>query len=340
MEAAQTDGADLVRAESLVKEFTVRRGFVRGERHTLRAVDRVSFTVRRGETVALVGESGSGKTTTGRLLLRLLEPSAGRVVFEGKDLAALDGPALRRLRPRMQIVFQDTTASLNPRKTVLQILAQPYRVHGIADRREVRERVDGLLARVGLTPPARYSDRYPHEFSGGQRQRIGIARAIAFAPSFIVADEPVSALDMSVRAQILTLLKGLQREMGLSYLFITHDLAVVRSVSQRVLVMYLGQIVEEAPVAQIFARPLHPYTQALLAATPIPNPRRARERQRLLLPGEPPSPLAPPPGCRFHTRCPFVMPVCSREEPPLVPIEGNRQVACHLYPSQGTPSRS
>ncbi|HEX7124202.1 MAG TPA: ABC transporter ATP-binding protein [Thermodesulfobacteriota bacterium] len=334
--------APLVVAEGLVKHFALSGGFLTGAARRLVAVDGVDLTIAAGETVALVGESGSGKSTLGRLLLRLLEPTSGRVLYRGEDLTRLDEAALRRLRRRMQMVFQNPFASLNPRRSIRAVLRQPYLTHRICGADEADRRAASLLESVGLAPAARYLDRYPYELSGGQRQRVVIARAISVGPEFIVADEPVSALDMSVRAQILTLLKRLRAEMNLAYLLITHDLSVARALSTRVAVLYLGQIVESAPAERLFASPLHPYTQALIAATPIADPRRARRRERLILPGEPPSPLAPPSGCRFHTRCPHAGPECRAVAPVLREAARGHAVSCHLVhpverPPGGTP---
>jgi oligopeptide/dipeptide ABC transporter ATP-binding protein len=307
--------------------FPVRRGLLGRAAAWVRAVDGVSFAIRAGETFALVGESGCGKTTVGRSVLRLVEPSAGEVRFDGRDVRALRGAALRRLRRDMQLVFQDPYASLNPRLTVGEIVGEALRAHGLARGRELEERVAALLERVGLA--AAHAARYPHEFSGGQRQRIGIARALALRPRFVVCDEAVSALDVSIRAQILNLLQDLQREFGLTYLFISHDLHVVEHLADRVAVMYLGRIVEDAPAAELFADPKHPYTRALLAANPLPDPDAPRGP--VALGGEVPSPLAPPPGCAFHPRCPRAFEPCARAEPLPVAAGGGR-VACHLYP--------
>jgi len=289
----------------------------------VRAVDGVSFNVARGETLALVGESGCGKSTTARLALRLIEPSAGTLHFDGADITALRGAALRKLRRRMQIIFQDPYASLNPRLTVGATIAEPMHVHHLPG---ARERVAELLGLVGLAPF--HADRYPHEFSGGQRQRIGIARALAVQPELVVCDEPVSALDVSIQAQVVNLLKDLQARFGLAYLFIAHDLAVVRHMADRVAVMYLGRIVETAPVRSLFAAPRHPYTRALLAAIPHPDPSR---RGRVQPPaGDVPNPANPPPGCRFHTRCPHVAPICRERVPPLTMLAPDHGAACHF----------
>lgn len=324
------NSSPLLVAEGLTKHFRVSRGVLNRRAYLVRAVDDVSLHIETGETLALVGESGSGKTTTAKLVLRLIEPSAGRVTFDGQDVLALRGIELRRLRKHMQVIFQDPRASLNPCKTIFEILRDPLLLHGIASKSDARSVAALALEQVGLAPAHRYLDRNPREFSGGQLQRICVARAISLQPKLVVADEPVSALDISVRAQILQLMQGLQKEMGLSYLFITHDLAVVRSIAHRVVVMYLGRIAESGPVEEIFAEPLHPYTRALLSATPIPNPRRARQRERIVLRGEIPSPANPPSGCSFHTRCPFVMDICKTQEPKLQTIGNGRQVACYL----------
>ncbi|MCL4459244.1 MAG: ATP-binding cassette domain-containing protein [Chloroflexi bacterium] len=317
-------------AEGLTKHFRMSSGFLNRRPSLVRAVDDVSLEIGTTETLALVGESGSGKTTTARLILRLIEPTAGRVLFQGQDVHALRGMPLRRFRKDVQVIFQDPRAALNPRRTVFEILRDPLLLHGLASQSEVRSIVAEILERVGLSPAYRYLDRYPREFSGGQLQRICVARAISLQPRLVVADEPVSALDVSVRAQILQLMQSLQQDSGLAYLFITHDLAVVRAIAHQVAVMYLGKIVESGPVESIFTDPLHPYTRALLSVTPVPNPRRARERDRIILHGEIPSPANPPSGCRFHTRCPFVMDACRTQEPNLRLLSEGHQVACHL----------
>jgi oligopeptide/dipeptide ABC transporter ATP-binding protein len=319
----------LVRVTKLKKHFSVKKGILKRKEQFVKAVDDVSFEISKGENLALVGESGCGKTTTARLILRLLDPTSGSISFAGKDLFDLTEEELRLIRPQLQLVFQDPYASLNPRKTIKQILGKPFSLHTELTKEKIEDEVLRLLEIVGLSPPALFVDRYPHEFSGGQRQRICIARAIALNPSLVVADEPVSALDVSVRAQILNLLKDLQTRLGITYLLITHDLAVVRSVSNRVAVMYLGKLVEVGEVSELFKEPLHPYTEALLSATPIPDPEKSRSREKMILRGDVPSPIDPPPGCRFHTRCPLAMEKCRKLEPQLAGIKGGL-VACHL----------
>ena len=316
----------LLEVEDLTRHFAVKRGLVLPRTiGTVQAVDGISFRLDRGETLALVGESGCGKSTTARLVLRLIDPTAGTIRFEGADITDLQGEPLRRLRRRMQIVFQDPFASLNPRMTVGETLEEPLIVHGIGDHAARLARVEALLGLVGLAPYHR--QRYPHEFSGGQRQRIGIARALAVEPALIVCDEPVSALDVSIQAQVVNLLKDLQARLGLSYLFIAHDLAVVKHAADRVAVMYLGQIVEIAGKEALFRDPRHPYTRTLLAAIPRPDPHRDRHRQ--VAGGDVPSPMNPPAGCRFHTRCPFVVDRCRTEIPVLSFWADEHAVACH-----------
>jgi len=322
-------GDVLLEVRHLVKHFAVGGGFFGGPAGLVRAVDDVSFAIRRGETLGLVGESGCGKTTTGRCILQLERPTSGQVMFEGRDLSGLDLNEMRPIRRRMQVIFQDPYASLNPRMTVGQIVGEPIAVHGlIPNARGRRERVRELLHRVGLLP--QHADRYPHQLSGGQRQRVGIARALAVEPKLIVCDEPVSALDVSIQAQIINLLEDLQSQLGLTYLFIAHDLAVVRHISDRVAVMYLGKIVEVADRVELYERPLHPYTQALLAAVPIPDPQVEATRVRTVLGGEVPSPLNPPSGCVFHPRCPIAIERCRGDIPPLREITPGHWAACVL----------
>ncbi|MCU1361467.1 MAG: oligopeptide/dipeptide transporter, ATP-binding protein [Ilumatobacteraceae bacterium] len=315
----------ILRVTDLVKEFRVRDGKRSAVVH---AVSGVSFELQQGETLALVGESGCGKSTTGRCILRLVEPTSGSVQFQGQDLLALSAGDLRRARRHVQIVFQDPQASLHPRLTVRKLLAEPLEVHG-EPAEIVTARVTELLQLVQLRPE--HLDRYPHEFSGGQRQRVGIARALAISPALLVLDEPVSALDVSIQAEIMRLLVDLRARLGLSYVFIAHDLAVVRQLADRVAVMYLGKIVESGPADQVYASPQHPYTQALLSAVPIPDPRREHERRRIVLTGELPSPIDPPSGCRFRTRCWRAEERCATQEPPLLPaVSGGQAVACHF----------
>ncbi|MBK8312528.1 MAG: ATP-binding cassette domain-containing protein [Acidobacteria bacterium] len=311
----------LVEISDLIKHFPA------SGRQMVRAVDGVSFTINRGETLGLVGESGCGKTTIGRTILRLIEPTGGRIRFDGRNLLELNRTEMRELRRRMQIIFQDPYSSLNPRMKVGDIIGEPLAVHKTGDRRERRDRVAELLTVVGLDPD--YAGRYPHEFSGGQRQRIGIARALALNPDFIVADEPVSALDVSVQAQVVNLLQDLQEKLGLTYLFISHGLAVVKHISSRVGVMYLGKLVELAPAENIYAKPVHPYTQALLAAIPVPDPL-AKKNDFQRLSGDVPTPINPPSGCRFHPRCPHAMERCRFEEPEFTEKSPGHFTACHL----------
>ncbi len=319
----------LLSVSELSVHFPVRRGVFMRRVGTVKAVDGVSFELQGARTLGLVGESGCGKSTTARAILRLCDITGGTVRLDGRDVATLEGRALKAARRQMQMIFQDPYASLNPRMTVFDIVAEPLRAHRVESGDEaVTARVRELLERVGLRPS--YMRRYPHEFSGGQRQRVGIARALALGPKLIVADEPVSALDMSIRAQIINLLVDLQRELGVSYLFIAHDLAVVRHICHEVIVMYLGRIVERAPSRRLFASPTHPYTQALLSAIPVPDPVKERARKRLVLVGDVPSPLAPPPGCAFHTRCPHAFDRCKTDTPELAARAEGHWVACHL----------
>ena len=319
----------IIAAEKVSKHFPVRRGLLQRQRAVVRALEEVDLAVGEGECFGLVGESGSGKSTLGRLLVRLLEPTSGRVLFRGQDLGELAGEDLRRRRRQFQMVFQDPFGSLNPRMRVGRMLAEPIEVHRLAPKREIAARVARLLEQVGLASDA--GERYPHEFSGGQRQRIAIARALACQPDLIVADEPVSALDVSVRAQIVNLLAGLQSDLGLSMVFVAHDLAVVEHVADRVAVLYLGRIVEQAERSRLFASPQHPYTVGLLAAVPRPEPPSAvADRRAAPPPGEPPSPIAPPPGCPFHPRCAIARPRCSAERPLLAPVAEGHWAACHF----------
>ncbi len=322
----------LVQVKNLKKYFPITKGIlIQHHVGDIKAVDGISFDVLRGETLGLVGESGCGKSTTGRTILQLYRPTAGDVLFEGKSLVEMKGEPLRRMRRRMQMIFQDPYASLNPRMTVGTIVGEPLDVHDILPRRERRKRVQELLEIVGLNPY--FINRYPHEFSGGQRQRIGVARALAVQPDFIVCDEPISALDVSIQAQIINLLEELQEEFSLTYLFIAHDLSVVRHISDRVAVMYLGKIVELADRDALYHEALHPYTQALLSAVPIPDPIADEKRKRTILQGDVPSPANPPKGCNFCTRCPVVMPICAEVEPEWRESKPNHWVACHKYDS-------
>ena len=330
MDADVTHGAPLLEVRRLKKYFPVRSGLFSKVSAWVKAVDDVSFAIRHRETFGLVGESGCGKTTVGRTILRLMEPTGGAVTFEGDNVFAMDSQTLRATRRRMQIVFQDPYSSLNPRMTVGSIVGEPLLVHRLAKGHARTDRVYQLLDRVGLRPE--HAGRYPHEFSGGQRQRIGIARALALNPQFIVCDEAVSALDVSIQAQIINLLKDLQEDYHLAYLFITHDLNVVRYIADRIAVMYLGKLAEVAPSETLFSNPKHPYTQALLSANPLPEP--TVQRERILLSGDVPTPLNPPSGCRFHTRCPQAVDHCTTTAPPLIQIgkpEDHHTVWCHLY---------
>jgi oligopeptide transport system ATP-binding protein len=317
----------LIHVEGLKKHFPITRGIViQRQVGAVKAVDGISFDIIRGETLGLVGESGCGKTTAGRTILQLYRPTEGTVSFDGIDLTTLKGEALRRLRRRMQMIFQDPFASLNPRMTIARIIGEPLRVHRLASRGEQIDRIQELLSLVRLNP--QFVNRYPHEFSGGQRQRIGIARALASNPDFIVCDEPISALDVSIQAQVVNLLEELQEQLGLTYLFIAHDLSMVRHICTRVAVMYLGKIVELAQKNELYDNPLHPYTRALLSAVPVPDPVVERQRRRTILEGDVPSPINPPPGCRFSTRCPVAKEVCFKDEPPWRDVGGGHWLNC------------
>ena len=323
------EAAILVQVKDLVKHFPVRQGIIlQKQTGAVRAVDGISFHLKRGETLGLVGESGCGKSTTGRAVLQLFRPTSGSVIFNGVDLANLKGRELRHIRREMQMIFQDPYASLNPRMTVGEIVGEPLLIHGFTKGSNLESRVSSLLEMVGLNPA--FANRYPHEFSGGQRQRIGVARALALQPSFIVCDEPISALDVSIQAQVINLLENLQKEFNLTYLFITHDLSMVRHICNRVAVMYLGIIVEMADRDELYLKPLHPYTQALLSAVPIPDPAVDRRGGRIILKGDVPSPTNPPSGCRFRTRCPFAESICAEQRPEFRELLPGHFVACHF----------
>jgi oligopeptide transport system ATP-binding protein len=323
--SAASSERPLVEVRALVKQFPIKGGILQRTVGVVQAVDGVAFEIRRGETLGLVGESGCGKTTVGRLLLRLIEPTAGQILFDGSDIARMRGRALKPYRRRMQIIFQDPYSSLDPRTPIGDSIGDGLRIHGIGTPAERREKVRRIMDMVGLQPF--HARRYPHEFSGGQRQRIGIARALVLEPDLIVCDEPVSALDVSIQAQVLNLLKSLQRDLGLTYLFIAHNMGVVEHISDRVAVMYLGKVVEVAERRDLFRSPQHPYTQALMSAIPVPQP--GLHRQRIILSGDVPSPVNPPRGCHFHPRCPEAMGVCGRLEPPLITVEAGHLAACH-----------
>ncbi|MFF8829963.1 ABC transporter ATP-binding protein [Streptomyces sp. NPDC015131] len=323
-----TTSEALLKVEGLVKHFPIKKGLLQRQVGAVKAVDGIDFEVRRGETLGVVGESGCGKSTMGRLITRLLEPTGGRVEFDGTDITHLKTAGMRPLRRDIQMIFQDPYGSLNPRHTIGSIVSAPFRLQGVEPEGGVKKEVQGLLERVGLSPE--HYNRYPHEFSGGQRQRIGIARALALKPRLVVADEPVSALDVSIQAQVVNLLDDLQDELGLTYVIIAHDLSVIRHVSDRIAVMYLGKVVELADRTSLYEAPMHPYTKALMSAVPVPDPRRrGAKSERILLKGDVPSPIAPPSGCRFHTRCWKATEVCAVQEPPLLELAPGRRVACH-----------
>jgi oligopeptide transport system ATP-binding protein len=315
--------------QPILEVRNMKKHFNLGGGRILKAVDNFSIAINRGETFGLVGESGCGKSTAGRTIIKLYDPTQGEVIFNGKNVHKLQGSKLKQFNRNMQMVFQDPYASLNPRMTVGNIISEGIDIHGLSSGAKRKERVFELLRSVGLNEE--HAGRFPHEFSGGQRQRIGIARALAIEPQFIIADEPISALDVSVQAQVVNLFKKLQKEYGLTYLFIAHDLAMVKHISDRIGVMYLGNLVEVTTSGELYAKPLHPYTQSLLSAIPIPDPHIERTRERIILQGEVPSPLSPPSGCPFRTRCPKVMPECAAVNPPLVEVQPNHFVACHLY---------
>ncbi|MAT44785.1 MAG: peptide ABC transporter substrate-binding protein [Anaerolineaceae bacterium] len=326
----KTDNREiLLSVRDLKKHFPITQGIIISKTiGAVHAVDGVSFDIHRGETLGLVGESGCGKSTTGRTILQLYRPTAGSVWYQGKDLAKLKSEELRAMRRQMQMIFQDPYASLNPRMTVGEIIGEPLVIHKLADKKQTQERVEHLLDLVGLN--SRFANRFPHEFSGGQRQRIGVARALALQPELIVCDEPISALDVSIQAQVVNLLEDLQKEFGLTYLFIAHDLSMVRHISDRIAVMYLGIIVELTTRDELYENPLHPYTQALLSAVPIPDPVVEEKRQRIVLEGDVPSPVNPPSGCRFRTRCPLAIDICSVEKPEFREVKPDHFVACHV----------
>ena len=317
---------NLLEVKNLVKHFPVRGGVFSRVRNYVKAVDGISFDVKPGETLGLVGESGCGKSTAGRSILRLIEPTSGEINFEGENICELSNEELRKRRRQMQIIFQDPYASLNPRMTIGSIVGEPLTIHNVAKGQERKDRVEQLLHRVGLRPE--HIRRYPHEFSGGQRQRIGLARALALNPKLIIGDEPVSALDVSIQAQVINLLEDLQKDLGIAYVMIAHDLAVVQHVSDRIAVMYLGKIVELAEADELVSSPKHPYTEALLSAVPVPDPTVKTER--ILLKGDVPSPVDPPSGCRFHTRCPYKEDLCDQEDPPMLEMSPGNTVACHF----------
>ncbi|HEY5572866.1 MAG TPA: dipeptide ABC transporter ATP-binding protein [Anaerolineales bacterium] len=334
-----TDRPDevILKVQNLKKYFPIRRGVFRRQVGEVKAVDDISFEVYRGETLGVVGESGCGKTTAGRTIIRLYEPTSGHVYFNGKDLATLSGGELRKMRRKMQMIFQDPYASLNPRMSVEGIVSEPLEIHRMTNGRQRKDRVAELLHLVGLNPAL--MNRFPHEFSGGQRQRIGLARSLALNPDLVICDEPISALDVSIQAQVVNLLEDLQKELGLTYIFIAHDLSMVRHISRRVAVMYLGKIMELTDRETLYKNPLHPYTQALLSAIPVADPEVEEKRRRIILEGDLPSPANPPKGCNFNTRCPLAMDICFHVEPELIEVEADHWCACHLVEPTGQPAR-
>lgn len=320
----------LVEAKNLEKYFDVSKGLIRSKKTYVQAVDDVSFAIRQGETLGLVGESGCGKSTTGRTLIKLYEPTGGQILYDGQDITKLRKDQILPFRKKMQMIFQDPYASLNARMTIGDIIAEPFEIHKLASSKaEIKEKIEELLDAVGLNPD--HAARYPHEFSGGQRQRIGIARALAVEPEFIICDEPISALDVSIQAQVVNMLEDLQNQRGLTYLFIAHDLSMVKHISDRIGVMYLGKMVELTTSDELYSNPIHPYTQALLSAIPVPDPNIAKANKRILLTGDVPSPINPPSGCRFRTRCSKTMDICAKEEPVFKEVAPNHFCACHLY---------
>jgi oligopeptide transport system ATP-binding protein len=326
----------ILKVQNLKKYFPIRRGVFRRQVGEVKAVDDISFEVYRGETLGVVGESGCGKTTAGRTIIRLYEPTSGHVYFNGKDLATLSGGELRKMRRKMQMIFQDPYASLNPRMSVEGIVSEPLEIHRMTNSRQRKDRVAELLHLVGLNPAL--MNRFPHEFSGGQRQRIGLARSLALNPDLVICDEPISALDVSIQAQVVNLLEDLQKELGLTYIFIAHDLSMVRHISRRVAVMYLGKIMELTDRETLYKNPLHPYTQALLSAIPVADPEVEERRRRIILEGDLPSPANPPKGCNFNTRCPLAMEFCFKVEPELIEVEADHWCACHLVEPTGQPA--